>query len=207
MVTVRLHYFIMTDIVKKSLQGFQEGGGIDVPIPPGTPNNNSSQDNGEGLGEDLNFIASTPNSSGRASLALKSLQCHLVSFSVWIQQKMKKQIQIILPELHWYARRQRKHWSDFVNNMNLNFVVHYVMKILEHSLSTLLVRPVENSQPHIPVLVAKRRIDGLTHNLVLQDGEIKKQTISTRCGSRTRQIVSRRKQKTGRNSDRMITKT
>ena len=71
--------------MKKSPQGFKEGGGIDVPIPPGTPKSNSSQDNGEGLGEDLNFIASTPNSSGRASLAEegpKSLQCHLVSFSI-----------------------------------------------------------------------------------------------------------------------------
>ena len=56
----------MTDNVKDALNADQVPRDLAV---PSTPKSHSSQDNGEGLGEDLNFIASTPNSSGRASLA------------------------------------------------------------------------------------------------------------------------------------------
>mgnify|MGYP000709695948 CR=1 FL=1 len=52
----------MTDNVKDSLQVDQVARDLAV---PGTPNSNSSQDNGEGLGEDLKNI--DKQSSGRAS--------------------------------------------------------------------------------------------------------------------------------------------
>ena len=52
--------------MKDALQGPRDG--MDV-LLPGTPKSIISQDNGEGLGEDLNLIAGTPNSSGRASVA------------------------------------------------------------------------------------------------------------------------------------------
>ena len=54
----------MTDTVKDALNGPQEG--IDIPLP-GTPKSTTSQDNGQGLGEALNFIENTPTSSRRAS--------------------------------------------------------------------------------------------------------------------------------------------
>ncbi len=53
----------MTDNVKDSLQVDQVARDLAV---PGTPKSNSSQDNGEGLGEDLKFI-DDKQSSGRAS--------------------------------------------------------------------------------------------------------------------------------------------
>ena len=56
----------MTDTEKDGLNVDQVSKDLAV---PGTPKSHSSQDNGEGLGEDLNFIASTPNWFGRASLA------------------------------------------------------------------------------------------------------------------------------------------
>ena len=56
----------MTDTVKDGLNVDQVSKDLAV---PGTPNSNISHDNGEGLGEDLIFMAGTPNSSGRASLA------------------------------------------------------------------------------------------------------------------------------------------
>ena len=52
----------MTDTVKDALNGPQEG--IDIPLP-GTPKRTPSQDNGQGLGEALNF--NTPKSSTRAT--------------------------------------------------------------------------------------------------------------------------------------------
>ena len=54
----------MTDNVKDGLNVDQVSRDLAV---PGTPKSNISQDNGEGLGEDLNVIAGTLNSSKRAS--------------------------------------------------------------------------------------------------------------------------------------------
>ena len=57
------HIETMTDNVKDSLQVDQVARDLAV---PGTPNSNSSQDNGGGLGEDLKDI-DEKQSSGRAS--------------------------------------------------------------------------------------------------------------------------------------------
>ena len=54
----------MTDTVKDALNVDLVSKDLAV---PGTPKSNISQDNGQGLGEDLNLIAVTPNSSRRAS--------------------------------------------------------------------------------------------------------------------------------------------
>ncbi len=54
----------MTDTVKDALNVDQVSKDLAV---LGTPKSNIAQDNGEGLGEDPNLIAGTPNSSRRAS--------------------------------------------------------------------------------------------------------------------------------------------
>ena len=68
----------MTDSVKDALNVDQDGKDIAVPA---TPNSTISQDNGEGLGEDLKCISDAMNSSGRASE--EERRPSKASYSIW----------------------------------------------------------------------------------------------------------------------------
>jgi hypothetical protein len=107
----------MTDNVKDSLQVDQVARDLAV---PGTPNSNSSQDNGGGLGEDLKDI-DEKQSSGRASSEGQKKKKKVsmqsgTSFSMNSdkkkkknqKKKKKKKIQSILPKTLQYVKRQQK---------------------------------------------------------------------------------------------------
>ena len=114
----------MMDSVKDSLQEAPDGTHIAI---PGTPKSNQSQDNGEGLGEYLNFISG--NSSGQASEEGEGTKKPLDQSGKYFAMNSVEDEDVESDERHWYEKGQQKHWRDFMNNIRLNDVALYAMLI------------------------------------------------------------------------------